>query len=175
VIDLFLSFDRVSNEFSPSLAIHPIPRRRPQFCPEGGPLRYRLRKSPGCYCLLLIQISSLIDSPNSKFEGKGGTRLWRESGSESRFTTARPHCSACDPSFREFRDWTKQPRRDRYPSRPALRRPTIRCSTISGCHQIANSWRESWAISGLCIRRVCRASFAAACWPSCPQLAAIAS
>jgi len=49
-----------------------------------------------------------------------------------------------------------------YTSRPALQRPAIRCSTISGCHQIANSSRGSLAMSGLCIRRVWRASLAAA-------------
>jgi hypothetical protein len=49
-----------------------------------------------------------------------------------------------------------------YASRPALQRPAIRCSTISGCHQIANSSRGSLAMSGLCIKRVWRASFAAA-------------
>ena len=74
-IDRFLSFDRVSNEFSLSLAIHRIPRRKPQLCAEGAKLPYRLRKSPGCYCLLSIQISPLLDSLLQSLRAKEATRL----------------------------------------------------------------------------------------------------
>jgi hypothetical protein len=86
-IDLFRSFDRVLNEFSPSPASPLIPHRRSQLCEVRRQLRYRLRKSPGCYHPLSIQILPLMRYLYSTVSGEKRHSLWRESGKESRFAT----------------------------------------------------------------------------------------
>jgi hypothetical protein len=53
-------------------------------------------------------------------------------------------------------------------ARPALRSPSIRCSTSSGSHHFANSSRATKAKSGLNAISGWRASRAASISPSCP-------